>query len=117
MKTALILCLGLLLSIGVAVDASAAQTSVTGHLRDGLCFVTMGASGPGHKKCATGCAKAGIPVLLEQEKTEKFYVLLPNKDAHPLPASITDKMEDEVTVTGQEFTKGGITFLTVESVK
>jgi hypothetical protein len=117
MKTALILCTGLLLSTCLAVGASAAETSVTGHLRDGLCYVTMGASGPGHKKCAMGCAKAGIPVLLVQNKTDKFYVLLPNKDAHPLPASITDKMEDEVTVTGQEVTKGGITFLTVESVK
>jgi hypothetical protein len=118
MKTMSVLGLGMLLSIVVAVGvASAAETSVTGHLRDGLCYISMGASGSDHKKCATGCAKAGIPVLLEEDKTQHLYVLLPNKDAHPLPSSVTDKMEEEVTVTGQEYSKGGVTFLTVESVK
>jgi hypothetical protein len=117
MKTMMVLSLGLLLSAAVAGGALAADTAVTGHLRDGLCFVTMGAHGPSHQKCAMGCAKAGIPVLLEQDKSEKFYVLLPPKDGQGLPSSITDKMEDEVTVTGQQYTKGGMTFLTVESVK
>jgi hypothetical protein len=115
MKTMMALSLGLLLSVAGA--AFAADTSVTGHLRDGFCFSTMGAHGPTHKKCAMGCAKAGIPVLLVQDKTEKYYLLLPPKDAEGLPSSVTDKMEDEVTVTGQMYSKGGITFLTVESVK
>ena len=76
----MVLSLGLLVSAAVAGGALAADTAVTGHLRDGLCFVTMGAHGPSHKKCAMGCAKAGIPVLLVEDKTEKFYVLLPPKD-------------------------------------
>lgn len=33
MKTMMVLCLGLSLSIGIAAGASAAETSVTGHLR------------------------------------------------------------------------------------
>jgi hypothetical protein len=117
MKTMMAVCLGLLLSIGVAAGASAAGTSVTGHLRDSFCFMTMGAHGASHQKCAMGCAKAGIPVLLVQDKTDKYYVLLPPKNAESLPSSVIDKMEDEVTVTGTEYSKGGVRFLTVESVK
>jgi hypothetical protein len=43
--------------------------------------------------------------------------LLPPKDAQSLPADVVNKMEDEVTVTGTEYSKGGMTFLTVNSVK
>ena len=77
----------------------------------------MGAHGSSHHKCAMACAKAGIPVLLVQDKTEKYYVLMPSKDKQRLPSSVFDKMEDEVTVTGQEYNKGGVKFLSVESVK
>ncbi len=95
----------------------AADVSVTGHLRDSFCFLTMGAHGPSHHDCAVTCAKAGIPVLLEQEGTNKYFVLMPPKDKQSLPSSITDKMEEKVTVTGHEYSKGGMAFLTVESVK
>ncbi len=117
MKAMTVSCLALLLSFGLAAGAFAAQTSVTGHLRDSFCYVGMGAHGASHQKCAIGCAKAGIPVVLVQDKTDNYYVLLPPKNAQPLPSSIIDKMEDEVTVTGQEYNKGGVRFLTVESVK
>jgi hypothetical protein len=117
MKTIMALSLGLLLSAGAAATALGADTSVTGHLRDSFCFLTMGAHGASHKDCAAVCAKKGIPVLLVEDKTEKYYVLLPPKDAQSLPAGVIDKMEDEVTVTGTEYSKGGMTFLTVNSVK
>lgn len=115
MKTMMALSLGLLMS--VAGTAFAASTSVTGHLRDSFCYGMMGAHGASHQKCAMGCAKAGIPVLLVADKTNKGYILLPPKNDQALPSSVIDKMEDEVTVTGTEFTKDGVTFLTVESVK
>jgi len=117
MKAVTVLCLAVLLSFGLAAGAFAADATVTGHLRDSFCYLGMGAHGPSHQKCAIGCAKAGIPVLLVQDKTDKSYVLLPPKNAQPLPDSIINKMEDEVTVTGKEYSKGGVRFLTVESVK
>jgi len=92
------------------------EKSVTGHLIDSFCYSTMGASGATHKQCAMGCAKKGIPVAL-REKDGKLIVLLPPKDAESLPSDVIDKMEDEVTVTGKEYQSGGVTFLTVESVK
>lgn len=97
--------------------ALAADTTVTGHLRDSFCFLTMGAHGPSHHDCAIACAKAGIPVLLVQDNTDKYYVLMPPKDKQSLPGDLINKMEDEVSITGREYSKGGMTFLTVESVK
>jgi hypothetical protein len=34
-----------------------------------------------------------------------------------MPDYVIDKMEDEVTVTGEEYDKGGVKYLTAQSVK
>ncbi len=101
----------------LASPARAADTTATGHLRDSFCFLTMGAHGSSHHDCAVACAKAGIPVLLEEDNTGKYYVLMPPKDKQSLPGDLISKMEDRVTISGHEYTKGGMTFLRVESVK
>jgi hypothetical protein len=110
----------LMLSAGMARAALAAESpakSVTGSLIDTYCYGTMGAHGASHKQCAIACAKKGIPVGLLEKGTDKIYVLLPKKNAQPIPDDVIGKMEDEVTVTGHEYTSGGATFLTVDSVK
>lgn len=117
MKKFLLASLLFVMSCAVGGVAFAADATVTGHLRDSFCFLTMGAHGPSHHDCAVECAKAGIPVLLVQNKTNKYYVLMPSKDKQSLPADLTSKMEDQVSVSGHEYNKGGMTFLTVESVK
>jgi hypothetical protein len=112
--------LGLLITIGLAgavMAADVSEKSVTGNLEDAYCYGTMGAKGAGHKQCAIKCASKGIPVTLIEKGTEKSYVLLPNKDASPLPDTVISRMEDEVTVTGKEYSKNGIDYLVVESVK
>jgi len=109
--------IGFVLSVGVAGMAFAAEKSVTGTLEDSFCYVTMGAHGAGHKKCAAECARKGIPVSLMEQGSEKLYVLLPPKNNEPLPDSVMRKMESQVTVTGDEYTKGGVDYLTVKSVK
>ena len=106
-----------ILALSTVAFADGTQTSVTGNLEDAYCYGTMGAKGAGHKQCAIKCASAGIPVTLIEKGTEKSYVLLPNKDASPLPATVTSRMEDEVTVTGKEYSKNGTDYLVVESVK
>jgi hypothetical protein len=112
--------LGLVLAIGltgVAFATGGSQASVTGNLEDAYCYGSMGAKGPGHKTCAIKCASAGIPVVLIEKGTEKTYVLLPDKDASPLPPSVIQHMEDEVTVTGKEYNRNGTEYIVVESVK
>jgi hypothetical protein len=106
--------LGILLGVGMAGMAVAAEA--TGTLEDSFCYNTMGAKGASHKKCAEECARKGIPVVLV-EKSGKQIVLLPPKNDEPLPDSVMSKMEDKVTVSGEEYTKGGNTYMTVKSVK
>ena len=102
---------------GAAFAADGAAKSVTGNLEDSYCYGTMGAKGAGHKACAMKCAAKGIPVALVEKGTDKILVLLPNKDQSPLPGDVTNRMEDEVTITGKEYSKGGVNFLVVDSVK
>jgi|HubBroStandDraft_5_1064220.scaffolds.fasta_scaffold53693_2 hypothetical protein len=112
--------LGVALSLAtcsLSLADGGSSKSVTGHLRDSFCYAVMGAQGASHQKCAIGCAKAGIPVLMVENGTDKSYVLIPPKNDEALPAGVIDKMEDEVTITGNVFEKGGTNFLQVESVK
>jgi hypothetical protein len=107
-------------AIGLAGAANAAdgdEKSVTGNLEDAYCYGTMGAKGPSHKACATKCVSKGIPVVLVESGTEKSYILLPDKDASPIPDSVVAKMEEKVTVTGKEYSRSGVNYLVVESVK
>lgn len=101
---------------GMAMAAEGQTVSVTGMLRGGYCFITMGAHGAKHKECAMTCAKKGIPVLLVTEN-HKMYTLLPPKRGHAIPSDVISHMEDKVTVTGREYTKDGQNFLTVQSLK
>lgn len=101
----------------LAFAALAADKTVTvkGEVVDTFCYAAMGASGPGHAKCGMGCAAKGIPVGLVEGK--KMYILLPAKDAEPLPKAVIEHMGKVVTVTGKTYESGGNSFLTVESVK
>lgn len=102
---------------GVAIAADGSEKSVTGNIEDAYCYGTMGAKGAGHKACAIKCVSKGIPATLIESGTEKSYILLPNKDASPLPDSVIQRMEDQVTVTGKEYSKNGVDYIVVESVK
>lgn len=97
--------------------ADAAAKSVTGTLEDSFCYNVVGAKGAGHAQCALKCAQKGIPVALVEKGTDKMYILLPPKNEEPLPQDVMKNMEKEVTVTGKSYSKGGVEFLTVESVK
>ncbi len=103
------------LVIAAALYAADTKVSVKGEVVDTFCYAAMGASGPGHAKCGMGCAAKGIPVGLVDGK--KMYILLPPKDAEPLPKAVTEHMGKVVTVTGKSYSAGGNNFLTVESVK
>ncbi len=113
------LTLGISLALAVAGFAAdpAAKKSVTGTLEDSYCYGLMGAHGASHKQCAIVCAKKGTPVALIEKGTGKLYLVLPPKNATPYPEDVINKMEDEVTVTGKVASKGGIEFITAESVK
>ena len=74
---------GLILHLALAAVASATEKSITGTLEDSFCYVTLGAHGPTHQKCAEECAKKGIPVSLVEKGTGTMYILLPPKTTSP----------------------------------
>jgi hypothetical protein len=117
MKKFAIAGLGLMLSAALVGTALAAEKAVTGTLEDSFCYVVTGSQGASHKPCAMGCAKKGIPVALVQTGTDKMFILLPAKNDTSLPDDVINNMESQVTVTGDEYDKGGISYLTVNSVK
>ncbi len=116
-KLALMVLLATVMVAPAAIAADGGEKSVTGNIEDSYCYGTMGAKGAGHKACAIKCVSKGIPATLIESGTEKAYILLPNKDASPLPDSVIQRMEDQVTVTGKEYSKNGVDYLVVESVK
>ena len=97
--------------------ADGTEKSVTGNMRDAYCDTTMDANGPSHKQCAISCARKGIPVVMVEKGSNKTYVLIPPKNDEPLPKEVIDKIEDNVTVTGKEYEKNGVSYIAVESVK
>ena len=115
--------LGLTLLLGTAtlgiadVKGGEKDVQVTGEVIDTFCYSAMGAKGTGHKQCGIDCAKKGIPVGLLEKGSEKIHILLPTKDKTALPDEVVNKIGETVTVTGHPYTKGGVAFLTVESVK
>ncbi len=110
--------LGLLLVLGMVAPVYAADTvTVKGEVIDTYCYGMAGAKGESHRACGLSCAKAGIPVGLLEDGSGKVYVLLPTKDATPVPQAAIDKMGRKATITGKVIEKGGSRFLTVESVK
>ena len=110
--------MGLMLGLIILSTAAAADpVTITGEVVDTYCYGLMGAKGESHRACGISCAKAGIPMGLLQDGTDKLYVLLPNKDNSPLPPAVMDKMGRKATITGKIYSTGGSQFLTVESIK
>ena len=102
---------------GAAFGADAMPMTVTGEVIDTYCYSTAGAKGEGHRACGLACAGKGIPVAILEKGTDKVYVLLPKKNAMPVPKGLVDKMGRQATVTGKMYSVGGSQFLTVESFK
>jgi len=103
--------------MGMAGMASGQEVTIKGELVDSLCYVTMASTGSGHKQCAIDCAKAGIPISIVEDGTDKLYTVLPSKDKTGYPADVISKMGDKVTLKGDLYEKGGNKYVAVESVE
>ena len=93
------------------------EITIKGELVDSLCYVAMAAKGAGHKQCAIDCAKAGIPISILEDGTGKLCTVLPKEDKTGYPESVTSKMGEPVTLTGDLYEQGGQRYVTVESVE
>jgi hypothetical protein len=110
----------LLLVAAVLVTAAplfAAPVSVTGEVIDSACYIKAGAHGEGHAKCATGCAKAGVPLALLEDGTNQVIWLASKQDATSPNSELIPYVAKKVTVTGNYGERGGAKILVIDSVK
>ncbi|MBI3004463.1 MAG: hypothetical protein HYY49_03505 [Ignavibacteriales bacterium] len=90
--------------------------TITGTVVDTYCLITMDMSGKGHKKCAEACAKNGVPLGIQEEKTGTIYLAQSQKDMMYTSPALVKYLEEKVTVEGKVHQKGGMKVIVIESV-
>jgi hypothetical protein len=90
---------------------------VTGEVIDSACYIKSGAKGAGHIGCAQACAKAGIPLALLEDGSNKVVWLASKEDATTPNEQLLPYAGKKVTVTGTWAERGGAKLLVVDSVQ
>jgi hypothetical protein len=108
---------GLLLFVMWMVASPLFAATFTGEVVDTYCYAKGRIAGAAHTACALKCAKGGIPLALLEDKTHKVYLLLPEKDAAPLPAGLVSLAGKRVSIDGDLLTTSGSTFLKVTAFR
>jgi len=93
------------------------EVTITGHVVDPACYISMGLKGEQHKQCAVLCAKAGQAFGILDEKAGILYQVLegsPGADPNKL---LWDHAESKVTVKGIVFNKNGMHAIVPTEVK
>lgn len=105
---------GLLL---LAIAAPMRAATLTGEIVDTFCYANSQIAGPAHTACALKCAKAGMPLALLDDTTHRVYLLLPEKDAGPLPPALVAMAGKRVSIDGDVLPTHGVLFLRVKGFK
>ena len=124
MKKDLLLCIAVLLTLSarqlVAHEGHEHGVShpatITGEVIDPVCYLSHDSRGPDHTECARMCAKNGIGLGILQDKTGTIYVSLPVDHSNP-NAKLLDYAGQHVEVKGTVFRKGGLTGISIDSVR
>ncbi|CAN5780475.1 hypothetical protein BH10BAC2_BH10BAC2_45140 [soil metagenome] len=92
------------------------KKTITGEVLDMACYSASGASGEGHKSCATACIKGGSPMgILTSDG--KVYLLVENHDKKDAYAEAKKYAGEQVTVIGTFSDKGGLQAVIVDELK
>ena len=91
------------------------EMTITGQVIDLNCYTTNGASGAGHKACAQGCAKAGVPLgILSSDGT--IYVPVSSKAGEAQNSKLAGFTEGNVKVTGMHRMSHGLHTIEIKTV-
>jgi len=102
-------------SVYYKAEAAGEEKTIVGYVRDPYCLLGMGAKGEAHRECAIACAKGGIALAIEDEKSGKLYTALPDKDRGNPNEKILNFAERKVKVTGTVFE--GSNFIMIKKVE
>ena len=115
MKRSLLLCVTLALGALFASDEHTQKPiTVTGTVVDTGCYVAHDSSGSDHVKCATQCARKGIPLAIV-DSSGKLYAIVAVDHQNP-NVKLMPFIEKKVEVTGTLFEKGGASGIWIKSV-
>jgi len=91
------------------------QVTVTGNLIDLTCSMASGAHGASHAACAKACLLKGQPFGI-QTTDGNIVTILGSGPGQNYADKIAPYVEQKVTVTGTEFTNGGVTGIQIDTI-
>lgn len=97
-------------------QAAGNDMTLTGQVIDLNCYVSMGASGAGHKACAEACAKAGVALaILSSDGT--IYMPVSAKPADAQNPRLLPFAEGKVKVTGTHRMTSGMHTIEIKTIE
>lgn len=90
--------------------------TIRGEVLDSACFISHGAKGEKHKKCAVQCAKKGIPLAI-LAKDGTLYLLNEDHNNAEAYAAVRERAGEVVKVTGRLIEKHGWKVVFVQKVE
>lgn len=94
--------------------APAGDITLTGQVIDVNCYTTMGASGAGHKTCASACAKAGVALAILADGN--IYMPVSAKPGDPQNSRLEPFAEGKVKVTGAHRMVNGMHTIEIKTI-
>lgn len=101
---------------GVGLLQAQKEITITGLVVDTGCYMSHNTKGEKHVKCATACAKAGVPLALLEEASGTLYlpVAVDHKNQNE---KLLPYIEQKVKVKGSLMEKNGIKGFAIKSVE
>ena len=92
------------------------EMTLTGQVVDVNCYVSMGASGAGHKQCAAGCAKKGVALAI-LGSDGMLYMPVSSKPGDPQNSRLEPFAEGRVKVTGTHRMSSGLHTIEIKTIE
>ena len=92
------------------------EITMTSLVVDTGCYLSHDSKGEKHEKCATACAKAGVPLALLDEASGTVYIPIAT-DHKNQNEKLMPFIEKRVKVTGTLIEKGGVKGFAIKTVE
>ena len=89
------------------------EQTITGEVVDLACYLSEGASGPGHKDCAQKCIASGLPVGIKSG--DEIYVAIGSEHG-PANAALAPLAAKQVTAEGTVTERNGVHLIAIKKV-
>jgi len=107
----------LVLATTLVFAAAGKNTTVTGYVIDSACAFTKGLDKPISRDCATGCAKAGSPLVILTADGAIYWPIADSTPAVEQNSKLLPFAGQKVTAKGKVFERGGSQALVIEHIE